>query len=98
MEAFQTEVIHHLLEAADAKSYSPLFGQTRHWQGFNGWCRESPEAFRLYTRESDEVEMVCLDAEEHVYCVRMTQETMEKIVRSLVEAYEDQALEEFFSH
>ena len=97
MEAIHSEMIKHMLEAADAHKYSVLFDQPQHWDEFSSWCQESNEASRVISGSSDHIDTVCIDENEKVYCVAMSVETLEQVVRDLVEAYEDNVLEHLFA-
>jgi len=94
MEMLQSEMVRHMLEAADARRYSVLFNQTFHWAEFDRWCRESGEASRIIARASERIETFCLDSEAHIYYIAMSLETLETVVKSLAEAYEDEVLDQ----
>jgi hypothetical protein len=95
MEKLRSDVVQHMLEAADARHYSPLFNRSEEWLEFNRWCQASPQASRLITQANERVDSFCLDREAQLYCIAMSMETLDSIVRSLVEAYEDERLELF---
>ena len=97
MEALRTEVIKHMLEAADAQRFSALLSRPDQWTKFNAWCGESPEASRVVDRASEKMDTVCLDNQTNLYCVAMSMNTLESIVKDLVESYEDEELSRFFS-
>lgn len=97
MQAFRTEIIAHMLDAVEARQFSVLFNQPSHWKNFTDWCNLSPVALRIMEQSSDDVEMVCLDQSANLYCVAMTMNTLETLVKNLVEAYEDEDLERMFS-
>ena len=92
---FHTEVIKHMLEVVDARKMSALLGQSSHWTEFNVWCRESSDATYVMKKSSEEIETVCLNPEENLYCVAMSMQTLEGLVKELVETYEDRELERF---
>ena len=97
METLRSEVVKHMLEAADAKQASPLFNLPQHWDAFNDWCQDSPEATRVISRASDSIETFCLDQDEQLYCIAMSIETLQQVTKSLIEVYEDNALEKMFA-
>ena len=96
MEILQAEMIRHMLEAADARRYSVLFNETYHWTEFGRWCRQSGDSARILARASGRIETFCLDSEAQVYYIAMSAETLETIVKSLAEAYEDEVLDRLF--
>lgn len=97
MMNLHSEVIKHMLSVVDAKQFSVLLRQPLHWAEFQHWCSESPDAVYVMKRASEQIETVCLDQDESLYCVAMSMNTLEGIVKDLVETYEDQELIRFFS-
>jgi hypothetical protein len=86
-----------MLEAAEARKLSALFNRPEEWNGFTHWCQDSPEASRVLSRAEDGIETFCLDRDAQLYCIAMSLETLEGIIKALVEAYEDQALEKILT-
>src|SRR5690349_5757604 len=96
MQRLRSEVVQHMLEAADARKSSALFNQSEEWNGFTRWCQDSPEASRVISKASDNIETFCLDQDSQLYCIAMSLETLDTIIKALVETYEDKVLERLF--
>ena len=96
MERLRSDVVQHMLEAADAREYSVLLNTTDQWDCFVRWCQMSSEASHGISRTGGGIETFCLDRESRFFCVAMSLETLDEIVRSLIESYENETLEKLF--